>query len=334
MKNLTLLFVLSSCLNGFSQVMFTTKDTLRFTEDSSYARAIVRFNNELVFGTSKTGVISFNEQTKASKTLIPKNSGGEFRDLAVTKKVLYAMISGQNGIIYQYKNQKTAIIFQRKNLFLDDIIFSKNKLYLLGDPIKNHFFIAQIGVNKKHTDSTIKLSNESEEACYAASGTTAFGMKNGNYGFVSGGISSARFHQINWRTKVVESVSLPLITGLGAGPFSIFFQTALKGVIVGGNYLQPLNTKGTACFTIDGGKTWQKSETLGYRSCVTGNKQFLVACGTNGIDFSIDGGANWEKFDSGNFCALLLEKNKLYATTNKGYCIVYQLNKKHLNNQY
>jgi hypothetical protein len=58
---------------------------------------------------------------------------------------------------------------------------------------------------------------------------------------------------------------------------------------------------------------------------VTGNDQFLVACGTNGIDYSLDGGAHWVKLDSGNFCALMLENNRLYATTNKGYCIVYQL---------
>ena len=325
MKNLIGLFVLSSCINGFSQLLFTSKDTLRFTADSSYARSIVRFNNELVFGTSKTGVISYNEQTKATKTLISRSSDGEFRDLAVKKDVLYAMISGKNGIVYQYKRQKTKIIFQQKGIFLDDIILSKNKLYLLGDPINNHFFIAQLILTKNHTDSLTQLYNQPEEACYAASGKTACLLSKASYSFVSGGLSSARFHHINWQTKAMESVELPMTTGIGAGPFAIFFQTPLTGVIVGGNYLKPSISSGTACFTVDGGKTWQKSETSGYRSCVTGNDQFLVACGTNGIDYSLDGGAHWVKLDNGNFCALMLENNRLYATTNKGYCIVYQL---------
>jgi hypothetical protein len=317
-------------MNCFSQLMFISKDTLRFTTDSSYARAIVRYNNELVFGTSKTGVISYNEQTKSTKTIIAKNSDGEFRDLAINKGVLYAMISGKNGIVYQYKKQKTQIIFQQNGLFLDDILLSKNKIYLLGDPINNHFFIAQLAVNKKHIDSTIKLSNQPEEACYAASGTTALILQNGNYGFVSGGISSARFHLINWQTKECLSTNLPMTNGLGAGPFSLYFQRPLNGVIVGGNYTNPSTKTGTACFTTDGGKTWQKSETSGYRSCVTGNEELLFACGTNGIDFSTDGGKTWYAFDNGNFCAMMLEKNKLYATTNKGYCVVYQLN--NLNN--
>lgn len=325
MKNLIVLFALNCYINGFSQILFTTKDTLRFTADSSYARAIVRYNNELVFGTSKTGVISYNEQTKVTKTLISKNIAGEFRDLAVYKGKLYAMISGNNGIIYKYTKQKTKIIFHKDELFLDDIILSKNKLFLLGDPINNHFYLTQLTVNKKKSDELIMLSNQQEEACYAASGTTACLLSKARYCFVSGGLNSARFHNINWQAKTVESVELPMSTGIGAGPFSIFFQTPLTGAIVGGNYLQPSNTGGTACFTIDGGKTWNKSETSGYRSCVTGNKKLLVACGTNGIDYSLDGGAHWEKLDNGNFCALMLEKNRLYATTNKGYCIVYQL---------
>ena len=332
MKNLILLFVLSNWSVSFAQLFFDHKDTLRFTADSSYARAIIRFNNELVFGTSKTGVISYNERTKKTTTLIQKNSAGEFRDLAVKDDELYAMVSGDDGIVLNYSKNKSHLLFQRNGLFLDDILLSKNKLYLLGDPINGHFFITEIALKNEGKDSVIELSNEPEEACYAASGTTAC-IVNKNYCFVSGGLTSARFHQVNWQTKECLSTNLPMMKGLGAGPFSLYFQTALNGVIVGGNYLAPSSKTGTACYTNDGGKTWNTSETNGYRSCVTGNEELLFSCGTNGIDYSSDNGKSWHSFDTGNFCALLLEDNKLYVTTNKGYCIVYQLKKFQFFNQ-
>ena len=37
---------------------------------------------------------------------------------------------------------------------------------------------------------------------------------------------------------------------------------SLRGVAVGGDYLQPTDTTRSACFTTDGGQTWQLPKTF------------------------------------------------------------------------
>jgi hypothetical protein len=326
-KNSIVIFVLS-CLytTGFSQIACKA-DTLRFAPDSSYSRAIVRYNQELVFGTSKNGVVALNEKNGTTRTLIPENVAGEFRDLLVIRKKLYAMSSTDIAALIEYENRSIRSLIVEPGAFFDDIVADKTGIALLGDPFPNSFYLKYIS-NRAESDNvaSIYIPNFPDEACYAASGTTAQFLPGGDYVFVSGGPSSVRFFRFNWKdTTQVTSVNLPLAKAEGAGPFSVFFWNDLQGVCVGGNYTKPNETSGTACFTNDGGKTWFAASTLGYRSSVTGNKKLLLSCGTNGIDYSLDGGKTWSVFQKGNFCALLLEKNTLYATTNRGYCIRFNL---------
>lgn len=325
MKNSIVIFVLS-CLfaTGFAQIACKA-DTLRFAPDSSYSRAIVRYKNELVFGTSKSGVVALNEKSGTTKTLIPSNVASEFRDLLVFKNKLYAMTSGTLGTLIEYKEHNIKPLIVEPGAFYDDIAADKTGIALLGDPFPNAFYLKYISP-KTEIGTSIQIPNLPDEACYAASGTTAQFLPGGDYVFVSGGPSAVRFFRFNWTdTTQVTSVNLPLAKAESAGPFSVFFWSDLEGVCVGGNYMKPTEFSGTACFTNDGGKTWFAASTLGYRSCVTGNKKLLLTCGTNGIDYSLDGGKTWSVFQKGNFCALLLEKNILYATTNKGYCIRFNL---------
>ena len=58
--------------------------------------------------------------------------------------------------------------------------------------------------------------------------------------------------------------------------------------------------------TTDGGKTWKRPKTPphGYRSCVEYlNKDQVVTCGLNGVDYSIDGGKNWKWISTEGFHA-------------------------------
>lgn len=325
MKNLILfsgLLLLSN--NGISQKVISI-DTVRFAADTSYSRIVVRYGKKiLLFGTSKTGVIAVNEKDQSRKVIIPPVSDGEFRDIAVNKDTIYAIVSGENGLVYKGNMETAAPVFNEAGIFLDDISLLGDDLIILGDPVDGKFFLkkrnAETGTFDK-LDQTIE--NEANEGCYAASGTCAQYLNPEIYLFVSGGDSSARFHSLNLWSKTTSSVDLPLKTGEGCGPFSLFFWNPLHGAIVGGDYRKNSEASLNACFTIDGGKTWTASEISpnGYRSCVTGNSKILFSCGTTGIDYSKDGGKNWHFLMKGNFCALLLEKKTLYATTNKGYCL-------------
>ncbi len=335
MRNLISIIVLTiSSFTTFSQI-YTQKDSLRFAPDSSYSRAIMRFKkDQLIFGTSKSGVIHYNEETKQASLYLARNPNGEFRDVAMFGQNVCGMVSGDNGVIDETMNSSATAIVEDKGVFYDDLVRYKNGLILLGDPVNGHFFLKSAPISLGSATYFIHLptiENQPNEACYAASGTTAQLVGKSDYVFVSGGKESARFHRFDLRDSSTYFVrDLPMVKGDGAGPFSVCFTNATHGVVVGGNYLQPKDTSGTCVYTEDGGKTWLKAHVSpnGYRSCVTGTKKRLFSCGTTGIDFSTDGGKTWTKFDSGNYCALLLEKNRLYATTNKGICIRYTLPKK------
>ena len=300
-------------------------DTIRFAADTSYSRIVVRYGKHtLLFGTSKTGVIAVNEKDKSRKVILPPVSFGEFRDIAVNQDTIFAIVSGDNGMVYKGNLESMAPIFSEKGIFLDDISLLKNDLIILGDPVEGTFFLRKRKA-ESNTFSELdqRIENKPNEGCYAASGTCALYLKPDTYFFVSGGDSAARFHSMDLWSKRTLTTDLPLKTGEGAGPFSLFFWDPLNGVVVGGDYRKSNEASQNACFTTDGGKTWTPSEIFpnGYRSCVTGNKKILFACGTNGIDYSKDGGKTWHFLMKGNFCALLLEKKTLYATTNKGICL-------------
>ena len=92
--------------NGISHKVISI-DTLHFSADSSYSRIVVRYGkNLLLFGTSKTGVIAFNEKEKSSKVIIPPVKDGEFRDIALHRDTIYAIVSGDNGIVYKGKQEQ------------------------------------------------------------------------------------------------------------------------------------------------------------------------------------------------------------------------------------
>lgn len=331
MRNLIgFLGIILACSSSFAQ-QIESVDTLHFTREKSYSRALARYSkNELIFGTSKTGVILYNEKTKQSKTIINPVSCGEFRDVIVDGKHIYTCVSGDCGIIYKVSNKKSVTEIYRDTSFIDDIVLKNGReLIVLSDPVNNELTIPVVYIKKGvlYGDTGFykygPFKTADGEAYYAASGTTAQ-LIGGFYYHVSGGPNNATFYKrstFEYHASVTSG--LPLPKAEGAGPFSIFMQDPVNGVIVGGNYLKPDQSDSTACYTIDGGKTWNLAEkqASGYRSCVTGNEQMLFACGTNGIDYSTDGGKNWEFLMKGNFCALLLEKNTLYATTNKGYCL-------------
>lgn len=329
MKNLILSLGLIFLSNiGISQKVISV-DTIRFSADTSYSRIVVRYGKKmLLFGTSKTGVIAVNEKDKSRKVIIPPVNSGEFRDIAVSKDTVYAIVSGNTGIVYKGNLETAVPVFSEEGIFLDDISLLDDELIILGDPVEGKFFLKKRNAETgtfNNLDQTVE--NQKNEGCYAASGTCAQFLNPETYFFVSGGDTSARFHSLNLWSKTTSSVKLPLKTGEGCGPFSLFFWDNLNGAIVGGDYRKSSEASQNACFTIDGGKTWTASEIFpnGYRSCVTGNAKILFSCGTSGIDYSKDGGKSWHFLAKGNFCALLLEKKTLYATTNKGYCLKLKL---------
>jgi hypothetical protein len=324
-RNLIAFSAIILSLSDANGQTFSKKDTLFFGE--GYSRAIaLRGKHELIIGTSKSGVLAYNLKTNTVKTVIPEAVGGEFRDVIVDKKTVYACVSGDSGVIYKAKGKNVTELYRDKS-FIDDIVLKNRDLIALSDPVNNEVVFKIINTKKGYANKSEPFRTAAGEAYYAASGTTAQ-LIEGIYYHVSGGPNNATFYRrstFEYHSQI--EAQLPMPKAEGAGPFSICMLDKMNGVIVGGNYTKPTVSDSTSIYTTDGGKTWilSSKQTNGYRSCVTGTKEILFACGTNGIDYSTDQGKNWKHFDTGNFCALLLNGNTLYATTNKGYVIRYEV---------
>lgn len=320
----TLLLLLCS-LSGNTQE-FKSSDTIWFDRPNSYSRAICRWGKELVIGTSNDGVIAINEKTRKVRQLIPATKGAEIRDVEVFNDKLYAMTAGDIGIVFEVTKDSVRQLINAPGMFFDDISVANNELIVLGDPVNGAFYLKRLNLNGELTNLKT-IPTLPQEACYAASGKTGQ-IVDGRYCFVSGGGKVSRFHSVSLSdTTDAFTVELPMVAGEGAGPFAMYFTSPKHGVIVGGNYMKPLESNRISLQTLNESKTWitPKVEPKGYRSGVIGTESLFFCCGTNGIDISSNNGGIWMAFAEGNFCALLLEKKTLYATSNKGYCIRYEL---------
>jgi len=328
-RNLIVILTALNCTGLFAQKpLFTQKDTLAFAPDSSYSRDLFKKGNTIWFATSRNGVVQYNERTKRSNMIIPPSRAGEFRAVEVVGKTCYGMVSGSSGDLWNYENYSNTLLTSFTGRFFDDIDVSHNSMIILGDPENSEFTLLQLDLRTGNVSSIPTPYALIYEGCFAASGTTVLHPSDSTIMFVSGSAMGARYHRTDNLGKTWEVRNdLPMKPGKDCGPFSIHFTDKEHGMITGGCYTDPNDADSTSLYTTDGGTTWTVSETCtrGYRSCVTGNKKVQFACGTNGIDISTDGGRNWKAFDSGNYCALLLEKKRLYATTNKGKCIRYRV---------
>jgi hypothetical protein len=117
---------------------------------------------------------------------------------------------------------------------------------------------------------------------------------------------------------------IPLATGSdGSGAFALALRYTGNAcedcgfgrywhlIAVGGDYMKPNETTGTAATSAaDGGWTWTASTTPphGYRSTVqwSESQKLWITAGPNGSDISRDDGKTWQLLDNGNWNALSL----------------------------
>jgi photosystem II stability/assembly factor-like uncharacterized protein len=108
-----------------------------------------------------------------------------------------------------------------------------------------------------------------------------------------------------------HSASVPLASGNpSSGIFSLAFRNNQHGMTVGGDYIKPNDSTGTAAWSADGGEHWTASTTPphGFRSAVQWSEALKawITVGTNGSDISRDDGKTWQPLDDGNWNALSL----------------------------
>jgi photosystem II stability/assembly factor-like uncharacterized protein len=147
------------------------------------------------------------------------------------------------------------------------------------------------------------------EAAFAASGTCVTVQGRDLAWFATGG-GAARVFRSTDRGNTWAVSTTPIKAGSpSTGLFSIAFADARNGIVVGGDYRKEQEASDNAAVTIDGGKTWKLSGSLGgFRSGVRfvpgSSSRAAIAVGPSGSDYSDDGGITWRSLGPGGYHAL------------------------------
>lgn len=322
MKNL---IVYIAILCSYTPIYCQDVDTLWFSKEKTYSRSIAPYNNELLIGTSKTGLLAYNLKNGKTRTILANLHNEEIRDVLVVKDKAYALFSGDHGFVYEInlKTLKNELILLDSNTFLDDLATNGKQLMILGDPSNKQFYLRSFDFKSRKLEKlSLAIPTEEKEACYAASGTTSLFTDQHTYCFISGGGQHARLHQIKMTTKDTSYrvTILPMVSGDGAGPFTFcMFKDQLY--IGGGTYTHHLDTLGTGCLQLDSASYSTLNCPGGYRSGSIFYGKQLITCGTNGIYTYQLKSKEWTQLQTGSFCALYVTKKILYATSNKGFIL-------------
>lgn len=314
--------VFSTLLFGAGQLRAQSQWELLKAETTASFRGLSVVDDRVVWasGTRGTVIHSTDGGLTWKVDSIPGASTFDLRSIHASSD-LVAHVAATAGRIWRtIDGGKTwSLRFQASDtsMFLDALAFHDDRSgFALGDPQGGRFVLLAT-VDGGETwipappDSRTRPPAVEGEAAFAASGTSLVVRPPQFMWLGTGGSAS---HVIRWSDDDAAWIPVPSAIPAGggsAGVFSVAFADDLHGVIVGGDYQRPDSSKGTAAFTVDGGKTWQPATRFprGYRSGVAvrrmnGGALVAVAVGTTGSDISRDGGRTWSPLDGTAFNAI------------------------------
>jgi len=191
------------------------------------------------------------------------------------------------------------------------------QIFILGDPVGGQFaFWSYIDGPKEKWHRVHTPPNIEGESIFAASNSAMIApYDDATSFFATGGSQGSRFfvNQDSCGNGVDYWIVHPLPMfpkGSSSGVFSLALADSPSSidmcprlVAVGGDYLKPNDSTGTAAFTTDGGKKWSAPTTPphGYRSAVAYEEKSKtwITVGPNGTDVSTDDGRNWRALHPG-----------------------------------
>lgn len=342
MKNLSLisLLIISNLTIGQKENKYTRANKsaaiYNYSADFSHSRSLLINDNKVYIGNSNGSLFVFNLSNNTTSDLMKGRNFEEMRDIALVNSKILGMQSGKSGLLALMDTTKFIKFCypQKKDewigVFLNGMDFHKKTGFIMGDPINGFFktyYTTDAGEIWKPCEGKIAACNG--EIGFAASGTNVQVLNDSTFIFASGG-GKSRLHITTDQGKSWKSSEIPFLVGSASGAFSIYFKDINNGVVVGGDYENPMMSKNNCYFTSDGGKFWvnPKEQVHGYRSCVIEKDGTLYACGTTGIDYSTDFGNTWHPFAYGNYFSMATNATHLFATMPKGNFQQFELIKK------
>jgi photosystem II stability/assembly factor-like uncharacterized protein len=284
-------------------------------------RGIDNVGNGIAWASGTNGTILRTTDSGAHWQLCTIPPGAEHLDFrgiqAFDANTVIVMSSGPGDQSRLYKTtdacQTWKLLFTNpdKTGFWDAIKFrDSTEGYLLGDPVAGKFQVLETDNGGSYwTKYWGGVEASPNEGAFAASNSSmALSNGRGSPGieliFGTGSpdharalwmemISGGDVYSANW-----NGAHVPLATGSpSAGIFSLALRDRTHIVAVGGDYLKPNDSTGTAAFTTDGGQHWiaATSPPHGYRSAVAydSKTKTWITVGPNGTDISTDDGRNW-----------------------------------------
>lgn len=324
MKKLFFSFIL------FLSVQYIVAQKIEILTDSIHSsfRGLSVVNNNIIWVSGSNGTVG--KSLDAGKTwkwmTIKGFEKTDFRDIeAFDKNTAVIMGIAEPAYILRTEDggETWNIVFEdnSKGMFLDAMEFwNIQSGIVIGDPINNRFFIGRTfdgGKTWRGIPEQNKPIADSDEACFASSGTNIRKLNKAEAVFVSGGLTSHVFIRD-------KRISIPILKGKeSTGANSIAVKNKKTMIVVGGDFTKKDDTVRNCVITTDGGVTWvsPKTSPSGYRSCVEYlHKNTWITCGLNGIDMSDDDGLNWQNISKESFhaCRKAKKGNAVFFAGNDG----------------
>jgi len=318
------LFFLFILLIGSSNNIFSQRKTLPKIEIintgvKTSIRGLSVVNDNVVWVSGSNGMVGKSSNGgKNWKWMTVKGfEKSDFRDIEAfdaNTAIIMAIATPADAPAYILKTKDGGdtwkIVYENKTkgMFLDAMEFRdpKNGM-VIGDPVDGRFFMAKTtdaGESWKELSVDERFVADSGEAFFASSGTNIRMLYNRSVFIVSGGKNSRLFYN-----KTI--IDLPMTKGketAGTNSVAVYDNfkknPANKIIIVGGDFTADSLTDKNCFVSNNAGKTWERPKTPphGYRSCVEFlNKETIVTCGLNGVDYSFDGGRNFYSISKEGF---------------------------------
>jgi photosystem II stability/assembly factor-like uncharacterized protein len=329
-----LILVHSFSIQTFSQRKILPKVEILTSGVNTSLRGLSVVNNNIIWVSGSHGMVGKSSNAgKNWKWMTVKGfEKNDFRDIEAfdANTAIIMAVSDPAYILKTIDGGETwKVVYENKTkgMFLDAMEF-RDPLngMVIGDPVDGRFFMASTndgGKSWNELPTEERFVADSGEAFFAASGTNLRYLYNGSIVLGSGGKNSRLFYD-----KTILDV--PMTKGNeSAGTFSIAVfdnfkkSKANKIIIVGGDYTADSLIEKNCFVSINGGKTWDRPKTPphGYRSCVEFlNKETIVTCGSNGVDYCYDGGKNFYSISKEGFnvCRYARIGNTVYLAGEKG----------------
>ena len=337
-RKLFFLFILV-LVNGFSIKIFSQRKILPQVEVfntgiKTSLRGLSVVNNNVIWVSGSNGMVGKSSNAgKNWKWMSVKGfEKNDFRDIEAfdANTAIIMAIADPAYILKTSDGGETwKVVYENKTkgMFLDAMEFrDPMNGFVVGDPVDGRFFIARTrdgGNSWKELAAEERFVADSGEAFFASSGTNLRYLYNQSLVVASGGKNSRLFYD-----KTI--IDLPMTKGketAGTNSVAVFDNykksKANKIIIVGGDFTADSETNNNCFVSNNRGKTWDrpKSPPNGYRSCVEFlNKENIVTCGLNGVDYSFDGGKDFYSISKEGFhvCRRARIGNTVYLAGGNG----------------